>query len=157
MSHELINRSPDLKKLRDEGYDIEVRVKHGYLLLKNVPYVNSSKQIGRGTLVSALKLAGDVTDKPDTHVVFFAGDFPCHMNGSEILGLKHNSEQQALAPDLVVNHSFSNKPPGGYIDYHDKMTRYATILSGPAEALDPKVTARTFPIVEAQEGESVFN
>lgn len=155
MSHELISRSPDLKRLRNDGYDIEV--KDGYLLVKNIPYVNASKQVKSGTLVSALKLAGDVTDRPDTHVVFFAGDYPCHMNGSQILGLKHQSEQKALAPGLITNHSFSNRPPEGYNDYYDKMTRYVTIISGPAEAIDPAVTARIFPIFETQEDESVFN
>ena len=153
MSQELISRSADLKRLRDDGYDIDVI--DGYLLLRNVPYVNSSREIKYGTLVSKLRLAGDVTDKPDDHVAYFAGDHPCHMNGSEILGIKHGSEVKTLA-GLVVNHSFSNKPPAGYEDYHAKMTRYETIIAAPAEAIDPSVTAKTFPVVEAREDESVF-
>jgi len=154
MSQELINRSADLKRLRDDGYDIAIT--DGYLLLKRVPYVNARREIQYGTLVSKLRLAGDVTDRPDDHVAYFAGDHPCHMNGSEILGIKHGSEVKTLAPGVVVNHSFSNKPPNGYEDYHAKMTRYETIIAGPAEAIDANVTARVFPVVEAEEHESVF-
>ena len=74
MSQPLISRSPDLKQLRDEGYDIEIR--STYLLIKTVPYVNSSKEIKFGTLVSDLSLAGDVTTTPSDHVMRFAGDYP---------------------------------------------------------------------------------
>ena len=48
MLHILINHSPDLKKLRDEGYDLEVR--SGHLLVKDVRYVNSHKKVARGVL-----------------------------------------------------------------------------------------------------------
>lgn len=156
MSHRLINHSADLKRLRDEGYDVEVRL--NLLLIKNVPYVNSSREIKLGTIVdSELSLAGDVTTTPSTHVVHFAGDHPCNRDGSEIVQIKHQSSQKLLDRDLVVHHSFSNKPPGGYRDYYEKMTTYALIISGPAEAIDSKVTARTFSVIESEEGESVFN
>jgi len=55
MSQKPIGHSRDLKRLRDEGYDLEIR--SGYLLVKDVPYVNFSKQVKRGTLVSKLMLA----------------------------------------------------------------------------------------------------
>lgn len=155
MSQQLINRSPDLKRLRDEGYDVEV--KSGHLLVKHLPYVNSSKEIKFGTLVSTLSLAGDVTTKPDTHVAYFSGDHPCHRDGSEIDKIKHQSSQQQLAGDLVVNHSFSSKPSAGYENYYEKMTTYAAIISSPAQSIDPNVTAKTFPVIEAQDEDSVLN
>lgn len=154
MSLELISLSPDLRRLRDEGYDLEVR--EGYLRLKQVPYVNSRKEIRYGVLVSNLKLAGNVTERPDDHVVHFVGDHPCNRDGSEILGIKHQSVEKSLLPGLVVHHSFSNKPAGGYPDYHAKMTRYVAIISAPAQAIDDRVTARTYPLYEAMENESVF-
>ncbi|OGC93170.1 MAG: hypothetical protein A2W25_06015 [candidate division Zixibacteria bacterium RBG_16_53_22] len=156
MSQQLINRSTDLKRLQDEGYDVEVR--SGYLLIKNVPYVNFNKEIKLGTLVSVLTLAGDVTTTPNTHVVFFAGDHPCNKDGSEIVKIKSSSNRQELDRDLVVNHSFSSKPTsGGYKDYYDKMTTYVAIVSNPAQSIDPTVTATTFPVIESAEDESVFN
>ena len=56
MSQQLISRSADLKRLREEGYDLEIRT--GYLLVKDVPYVNSRKEVKRGILVSKLTLGG---------------------------------------------------------------------------------------------------
>jgi hypothetical protein len=82
MSHRLINHSPDLKKLRDEGYDLEIR--SGHLLVKDIPYVNSRREVARGILVMTLTLAGDVTAQPDNHVVTFIGDHPCRADGVEI-------------------------------------------------------------------------
>lgn len=71
--------------------------------------------------------------------------------------IQHSSQTQTLAEGIVVNHSFSNKPPTGYPDYYEKMNRYAEIISAPAESLDPTVTAKTFRVIEARPEESVFN
>lgn len=155
MSQQLINHSPDLQRLRDEGYDIEI--KSSYLLVKHIPYVNVRKEIASATLVSELSLTGDVTTTPNTHVVYFIGEYPCTKEGIEIDQIRHQSGQQQLAPDIVVYHSFSSKPSNGYSDYYEKMTTYATIVSSPAQSIDPSVTAKTFPVVEADDEESVFN
>jgi hypothetical protein len=56
----------------------------------------------------------------------------------------------------MVHHTFSNKPANGYKNYYEKMTRYITIISSPAQALDPNVTAQTYPVIETSEDESVF-
>jgi hypothetical protein len=155
MSQQLINRSSDLKQLRDEGYDVEVR--DSYLLIKNVPYVNSSKAIKLGTLVSELTLAGDVTAAPSTHVVHFEGDHPCNKDGTEINKIKNASTRQQFGKNLVIDHSFSSKPlSGSYKDYYEKMTTYVAIILSPAQAIDPSVTARIFPVIEPEEAESVF-
>jgi len=154
MSYELISHSPDLKKLRDEEYDIEVR--NGYLLVKHVPYVNSQREVQYGLLVSTLNLAGDRTAQPDTHVVFFAGEYPCRADGSRITTIEHGSARQELLPGLWVDHSFSNKPPQGFQNYHEKLARYVAILAAPAQAIDPEATAKTSPVYEAKEEESVF-
>lgn len=155
MSQQLINRSPDLKQLRDEGYDIEVL--STFLLIKNIPYVNSNKEIKLGTLVSELTMAGDVTTTPSTHVALFTGDHPCNKDGTEIKQIKHQSGNQVLGDGLEINHSFSSKPTsGGYKDYYEKMTTYIAIISSQAQSIDPSVTAKIFPVIEPKEGESVF-
>ena len=74
MSQQLINHSPDLKRLQDEGYKLELR--DGHLLVHRIPYVNSSSEIGEGVLVTDLDLAGDKTVKPRSHVIHFIGDQP---------------------------------------------------------------------------------
>ena len=155
MSHQLIDHSPDLKRLRNEGYDIEVR--GTYLLVKDVPYVNGNTEIKLGTLVSDLNLVGDVTTTPNTHIVYFEGEYPCHKDGTPIEQIRHQTATKELDSDLVVNHSFSNKPAAGYTDYYEKMSRYVDILASPARSINPSVTAKTFPVIEATADESVFH
>lgn len=137
MSQQLINRSPDLKQLRDEGYDIEVR--SGHLLVKSVPYVNSKREVRRGTLVTPLgDVSGDVTRQPSDHAAYFIGDHPCRPDGSFIEQIKHSSETKTLARGVVVNHMFSAKPKpaGRYRDYHHKMVTYVGLVSSPARSID---------------------
>lgn len=156
MSQELINHNPDLKRLREEGYAVEVR--DGYLLVHEVPYVNSKRKIKYGILVSDLELAGDTTVSPiKQHVTHFIGEHPCNSDSTLIKGIQHNSQNQQLATDIVINHSFSNKPANGYMDYYEKMTTYATIISSQAKAIDDSVTEKPFKIINSNDQESVFN
>lgn len=158
MSQLLISRSPDLKRLRDEGYSLEIQA--GFLLVKDVPYVNSKKEIQRGVLVTRLILAGDVTTRPDDHVAHFIGAHPCHKDGREIEQIKNQSARRELVSGVVIDHTFSAKPKPNdfYEDYYSKVTTYVAILSGPAQALDPVITARTFsPIAAGAEEKTVFN
>lgn len=150
-----INRSPDLKRLREDGYEVEIF--NGYLLVSHVPYVNSKSQVAYGTLVSSLDLAGDTTAKPKDHVAMWAGEFPCSSNGSKLEKLVNDpNKNEKIREGLVVTMSFSHKPEGGYNDYHQKMTQYIAILENEAHAIDPKATSRTFPLVPLSEEESVF-
>ena len=154
MSLQLISRSPDLVRLRNAGYEVDVRFNH--LLVRNVPYVNSRREVRRGTLVSELTLAGGKTAAPGTHIALFIGDFPCHKDGSPIVQIHHESITKDLGNNLVVNHSFSNKPPSGYPDYFAKMSTYAQIISHPAAAIEPLATAKTFAPTPTSDEESVF-
>jgi hypothetical protein len=158
MSQRPINRSADLKRLRDEGYDLEIR--SGCLLVKDVPYVNSNKEVKHGILVIKLVLAGDQTGRPDTHVAYFSGDHPCNEDGSEIAKIKHGSNAHSLVEGVAVNHSFSAKPKpaDAYPDYYAQVTTYVAILSGPAQRIDPALTAKTFPVIAPDaEDDEPFN
>src|SRR6266540_1708889 len=102
MSRQLISHSPDLKQLRDEGFEIEV--KGGYLLIHQIPYVIQSKEIKRGVLVSSLDLANNnKTSAPTTHVIYFIGAYPCNKDGSPIEGIRHSSNNQKLFEGIEVN------------------------------------------------------
>jgi hypothetical protein len=157
MSLELINHSRDLKQLRDEGYELEI--KGGHLLVHHVPYVNAKMEIKYGTLVSNLTLASpDKTAKPSSHVIFFIGEHPCNHDGSVLRAIQSGSCNQCLDSThyVIVNHSFSNKPANGFNDYYEKITSYIRVISSQAEFLDRDVTAKTFKIIESKETESVF-
>lgn len=155
MSSQAINLSPDLLGLKTDGFEIDIR--YGHLIVTNIPYVNAKREVKRGTLVSTLTLAGDKALAPDTHVIMFAGEYPCDMHGVPIEQIRHGDQTQTIGADLTVNYEFSNKPAGGYLDYRIKIETYANIISGPAEALDPSVTARTFRVIEPNPEDSVFN
>ena len=150
MSHPLIDRSPDLRRLRDEGYDIDVREA---CLLVQIPYVNASKDVRSGILVSTLALAGDVTATPDTHVMHFVGDQPCNTDGTEISSIKHSTARATMG-GVTVERSFSNKPANGYKDYFEKVSRYADIISASAKSLDP--AASVTPLAARAPDDSVF-
>lgn len=154
MSRELINRSPDLKRLRDEGYFIQVV--GGFLVMREVPYVNTALEIKTGSLISSLTLAGDKTRTPDTHVAFFDGVHPCNAKGAPLTKITIASKVFDLGNGVRADHQFSSKPAEGYTDYYHKMTTYAALLAGPAAVLQPGVTARTFREPD-EEDESVFN
>jgi hypothetical protein len=154
MSHQLINHSPDLKRLRDEGY--VVQIKGGLLLLQEIPYVNAQRQVRTGTLISTLNLVGDVTQYAQDHVASFDGEFPCNADGTPIHQISHQSCDMDLGHGVMAKHSFSSKPASGYTDYHHKMTTYASILSGPAAVLKPGVSPRTFRVPDEAE-DNVFN
>ncbi|MBO9684456.1 MAG: ThiF family adenylyltransferase, partial [Flavisolibacter sp.] len=65
MQHELISHSPDLKRLKDEGYGIQI--KGGLLIVHQIPYLNEKKEIAYGKLVSELNLQGGTrTIQPST-------------------------------------------------------------------------------------------
>lgn len=155
MSQRLISLSPDLLRLREEGYDIEIRA--GYLLVKSVPYVSERREVLLGTLVSPLTLAGDTTAPPGDHTVLFAGEYPCGVDGLPIESIRNSSEHMKLDQGLEADHRFSNKSTAGPDQTHyDKMTRYVAIISGPAEALEPDRTARINRFVDSQVEESPF-
>ena len=154
MSNKLISRSTDLKRLRDEGYEIEVR--GGHLIVHHIPYVNSNREVKIGKLISTLLMSNEVTLKPDNHVINFMGEHPCNNDGSIISSIQHVVVNQQLFNDIILNHSFSNRPPNGYDNYYDKVTRYVELIIAPAKSIDPKVTANTFRVMECSEEESVF-
>lgn len=149
-----ISHSPDLRRLTDEGYFLEI--KGGFLLLKEVPYVNEQKQVKIGTLISSLNMAGDVTLKPDTHVVHFDGEYPCQADGARIDKIINQSRLKNLGNGITAKYTFSSKPTGGYSDYYEKMTTYASILAGPAAVLKPGISPKIFRTPDEGE-ESVFN
>ena len=154
MQHSLIAHSADLQRLVADGYELEVRSDH--LLVHHVPYVSEERRVEYGILVSELTLAGEGTTKPSTHVAMFVGGMPCDVKGNRLEQIFHSAKRRDLGGGLVVNFSFSSKPPEGYDDYYHKMATYEAIISGPAQVIDPHATAQTFRVLEPVEEDSVF-
>ncbi|KAA9349729.1 ThiF family adenylyltransferase [Larkinella humicola] len=154
MQQPLINRSPDLKRLRDEGYEIEL--KGPYLLVHHIPYLNTSRELCFGILVTSLDTSGQTTTRPSYHVIHFTGEYPHRSDGRRITGIEHQNCTQELYPGVIVQFAFSNKPPEGYADYYHKVTRYAEIISAPAKTLYPDTTEKTFKVVPMEDDAAPF-
>jgi hypothetical protein len=156
MSLQLISRNPELQRLIDEGFDIEIR--SGYLLIHSVPYVTPSKQVACGVIVSELSMAtSDMLGRPSTHQVHFIGEHPCKADGSDLVQIRCQSGEFKLAEGITAQHWFSNKPKcGHYESYYEKITSYVRVISNQAKAVDSRSDARTFRAREPIEEESVF-
>lgn len=153
MSDAVINLNPDLKRLQNEGYELEVH--DGCAIIRNVPYLDADGTIQRGILVSPLNMRGDTVKYNNDHVILFQGTYPHRKSGDRMEALFHSKAEKTIA-GISVNMQFSNKPVGGYKDYYEKFTRYIEILSSEAKAVDPNVTAATFKKIVSSD-DSVFN
>ncbi|MBE7204232.1 MAG: hypothetical protein INR70_41460, partial [Parafilimonas terrae] len=59
MSRALFRASPDLARLREDGYHVQQI--GGYLVMREVPYVDNTRGVRSGTLISTLDLVGEMT------------------------------------------------------------------------------------------------
>jgi hypothetical protein len=158
MSHRLIDLSDDLRSLRDEGYNVDIY--GGYLLVRDIPYVDSSRNVCLdGILVAPLNLDGDIVNPPQDHTIKFIGEYPCLADGTPIEGIRQGTgiDSTQISPNLTARCCFSAKPPAGnYPNYFKKIQTYAGILSGHAAILDQSVTAKSFRVVEPEDDGSPF-
>ncbi|HLW01626.1 MAG TPA: ThiF family adenylyltransferase [Ktedonobacterales bacterium] len=150
----LVSHSPDLRRLRDEGYDVKIR--SNYLLVQQVPYVTAARVVERGILVSELATSGNMTAPNPYHTVWFVGSVPCDSQGRELIAIINDRQTFQVDGGLTASFRFSSKPKEGYADYYDKMTSYVNMLQGHARAIDPSATAQVFPPHQTDDDESVF-
>jgi hypothetical protein len=155
MSQALISRNGDLRRLRNEGY--EIRIQDSLLLLAHVPYVSERCSVEFGTLVVPLSLDGDITTRSRDHTIRFVGEAPCDERGNQLARVINGPIVEQLSDGTAMNFRFSQKPARGYYeDHYEQATTYVALLSAHAEALDPSATAKTFAVIETLEAESVF-
>jgi hypothetical protein len=157
MSQRPIDRSPDLKLLRDEGYNLQVV--EGYLVVRDIPYLTAKDEIKRGILICALSLANDVATLPGDHTAYFIGAYPCHADGSQMSQIVNSVNNLKVSDELTTNFYLSAKPQpsGRYDDFYDKVTAYVRLISGPTQEVDKDVTAKTFALVRDDGDDEIFN
>lgn len=157
MSRRLIDLNAALRRLREEGFNIDIHAAH--LVVRDIPHVNERREVSYdGILVSALNMNGDVVNRPSDHTIKFAGSYPCDSEGKPIAGIRHGSGDVRISARLTTQHSFSSKPPCGYYESeYEKIRTYVAILSGPAAIIDPDATALTRRVVEPEDEDSPFH
>lgn len=158
MFHQLVSHNDDLRRLIEKGY--AVAIDGGYLLIRDIPYLNSLKALEWGAFVAKLEFINKLTVKQDDHQVWFAGSVPHGLDGNPIPNLGGGPTGLPLgaaSSDVVVQRRFSNKPKvtGKFADFFDKIESYTTIISGPAMELC-NVNPYSFRTVEKM-SDSVFN
>jgi hypothetical protein len=159
MSQRPIDRSPDLKRLRDKGFDLQV-VGGGYLVVRSVPYLAAKGEIRRdGILVFALSLANNVATPPADHAAYFIGAYPCHADGTQMTQVVNQSQKVKINDELTTDFYLSAKPKpkDRYEDFYEKVTTYVRLFSRPAREVDPNVTAQTYALVRDDEDDAIFH
>jgi hypothetical protein len=147
------SHSDDLARLIAEGYELEV-TGDAHLLVRNVPYLDASRKVQRGILVSKLQLNGDVTVNPvDDHVAYFVGSAPHRWNGERLTPLA--DVNLALANCLTAGFSMSLKCPSAekYPDYFAKIKYHVENIEAEARMVDPDVSAQIFgpPVIHSED------
>jgi hypothetical protein len=154
MSTQLIDHNEDLKKLKEEGYNISIINEN--IVVKGIPYVNKEKKIVFGTIFCPFTLSGEKTVLQQDHTIRFAGEHPCDQYGKEDKSYVNSPQAFPLTQDIVGTYYFSSKPQSGnYPDFYSKIKRYVHLLSAPAKSIDPSVTAQNFDYDSYHE-DSVF-
>jgi len=130
MSQQLINLSPDLKRLADEGYAI--RIEAGLLVVEEIPYLDAVGTVKRGSFVCPLDESGEQTAPPSDHIISFTGTFP-HDRYQQPIPSLGNHGPKHHTPSLKACSGFSNKPSGPkgprpYRDFYEKVTTYEQII-----------------------------
>ena len=151
---ELANHNEDIRRLLDKGYAL--RVDGGYLVVRDIPYLDAAKALHWGAFVAKLVFIDKVRVQQDDHQVYFAGSVPHGLDGKHVPNLAGGPHGIPLGKnDVVVQRSFSNKPYGGFANFFDKIEHYVQLISGPAMSLH-NVTPLTFRVDHDVAAGSVF-
>ncbi|MDI9864476.1 ThiF family adenylyltransferase [Flectobacillus sp. DC10W] len=152
MSLKLVNHSPDLKRLRDVGYNIEVR--DTLLFTHFIPYLNGNGELKFGTLISQLSGTFAPVGQPTNHVSYFIGEHPCQLDGSKMTYLQIG-ENETVGSGVQTNFTFSHKfKDRQYSDYFELVETYVNVISASASVRFPDSTAKTFMSFMESESDS---
>ncbi len=144
MSFDPWSHSADLERLVAAGYELEL-TGDGYLLVRNVPYLDEHRAVQRGIVVTKLELNGDVTIIPvEDHVAYFIGSTPYRWNGEKLTPLAEAN--LSLADGRIAHFSMSLKCPTAdrYPDYYAKVEYHVQNIETEAKQVDPAATAQTY-------------
>lgn len=134
MFRRLVNRNPDLDRLVEKGYAVAFDSNH--LVVRDIPYLDQAGALAWGAIATVLEFIDAERVRQTDHQVFFAGGVPYRLDGSPVPNLGGGATTVPLSDrcrDVVVQRSFSNKPPSGsFTDFFAKIESYVTIISGPA-------------------------
>lgn len=154
MSIALANHNPDIRRLLEKGYAL--RLDSAHLVVRDIPYIDATGALKWGAFVTVLVFKDKEHVQQQDHQVFFAGSVPYGLNGQPIPNLAGGQVSIPLVKkDVLVERSFSNKPPAGFADFFEKIEHYTNLVAGPAIEKF-KVSPFTFAVDTDEAPGSVF-
>lgn len=151
MLQQLINHNEDIKRLIDDGYEVEIN--GGYIFTHHIPYVKSNLEIAYATLFCAYNKQGLLLS-PINHTIYYIGGTPCDRKGKALENIFH-SENIKVTNEITADRMFSSRPNNrDYKGFYEKFKTYIAILSSEAIAIDPDVTAITYKPIKLTEENS---
>jgi hypothetical protein len=131
---ELASHNADIQRLLEKGYAL--RIDSAHLVVRDIPYLDVQRRLQWGAIVTKLEFKDEVRVGQVDHLFFFAGSVPHELDAQPVRNLAGGPTTITLEKtDVVVQRSFSNKPPQGFKDFFEKIEHYVRLISGPAMAL----------------------
>ncbi len=150
MSAELTSRSPDLRRLLEEGYG--PRVVEGALVVGPVPFLDEDGLVQQGWVASPLTSSGTTAGPPGDHKAWFSGGTPHDAAGQPMKQTLLHSQKAMQMGGLTTSWMMSARPSTGkYANYYDKMAAYANAIASEARQVDSTATPRSHPAIPADE------
>lgn len=155
LSIALVSHNEDLRRLLDKGYAL--RIDGAHLVVRDIPYLDHNLDLKIGAMIAKLVPVDKVKVVQDNHQIYFAGSTPYGLDGRPIPNMGEGGHNIVLTKkDVVVERSFSNKPPAGFPDFFAKIEHYVHVICGPAIAKYPEANPLTFNVDNDVIGETVF-
>lgn len=152
---ELVSHNDDICRLLDKGYALRVDG-GGYLVVLDIPYLDDQKALQWGAFVTKLVDVDKKRVRQDDHQVYFAGSVPHGLDGQPVPNLAGGPYNMPLSKaDVIVQRSFSNKPPEGFPDFFEKIEHYVGLIAAPAMSLHG-ASPLTFRVDDDVVADSVF-
>lgn len=147
--------NPSIKRLFEEGFEIEIVRQH--LLVHSIPYLNQSRELKLATLACPFTENGEFDTQPQDHTMFFRGENPYNANGTPMSQVVNSPRKQVLFDNFDVDYFLSNKPNNQpFINFYDKVIHYHTLFVSQARVIDPNADGRTRVVHGQRDQQSIF-
>ena len=125
--------------LERAGYTIQLDAK--YLIVKDIPYVNSEGEVCRADIISLLEYAGTDLVAPKRHTVWWTGSIPYRADGVALAEMcvdqKTHDLEEGITVTMQLSQKWRNRDGGrrNYLGYNEKITTYIHIVRQHADAI----------------------
>lgn len=147
--------NPSIKRLIEEGFEIEIKRQH--LLVHSIPYLNQSREIKQAILVCPFIENGEIDTQPQDHTMYFKGEYPHDAVGNGMSQVVNSENKTILFDDFNADYYLSNKPNDqSFSNFYDKVVHYHTLFVSQARVIDANADGRTHVVHGQRDERSVF-